>query len=225
MTNLQTSRSVSEARTVLAVRDLAYDVRRPFAPPLPLFHGVSFEIFRGERVALLGPNGSGKTTLLRLLLGLEKPHRGSCERSRELARAGLAYLPENPGLPPFLTVRRFLTWMAGFEGAGSRPALAERFGVEALMRRRIAALSKGELKRVALLALTAADAALFLLDEPLDGLDEEGIEAFAEWTAERAARGSAFLFSTHLYAALDGLADRTLRLAGARDRAPCGSTP
>lgn len=212
---------------LLEARDLGFRFRRSLAsPPAVLFEGVSLHAARGERVALIGPNGSGKTTLLRLLTGLENPQRGCCER--RVSPGDLAYLPENPRLYPFLRVRGFLDWMGGFEAPGQRGAWrgeAQAFGVAALTRRRLGDLSKGELKRVALAALAASDAQLFLLDEPLDGLDEAGLAAFSRWMVERAAQGCAFVFSTHLCVSLEGLADRSVRLGGraSAQPAPCRS--
>jgi ABC-type transport system involved in cytochrome bd biosynthesis fused ATPase/permease subunit len=166
--------------------------------------GVSLAFELGQPLVLSGPNGSGKSTVLRLLAGLGTPGRGVVSvGGTDLAtldgaawRAGVAYLPQSPHLPEGMTIEEVMHVLAlDASPAAIREAL-ERVGVlDTLLARasdaplavRVAVLSTGQRKRVALARVLLADAQLVLLDEPDANLDADGVAMVARITEELAA--------------------------------------
>jgi heme exporter protein A len=162
--------------------------------------GQHLALAPGGAVWLRGRNGSGKTSLLRVLAGLSAPHEGQVWRAPDLATL---YIGHSNALKDDLTVAenlQFLVQLCGLDRSAQRQAHAlQSWG---LWRRRqlpARSLSQGLRRRVALARLAlAAGKALWLLDEPFDALDDEGIgQLRAELEAHR-ARGGACVLSSHL---------------------------
>lgn len=181
--------------------------------------GISLALPAGQAVGLLGLNGAGKTTLLKLMAGLLWPDRGRVEvlgHPPRLARARIAYLPERDGLPAWLT-----PWEAARMMAGLYPDFRPRRYREVLdflevPGRPLKALSKGQRARLALALVLAREAPLYLLDEPLGGLDlisrDRILKALVrEWREE-----ATLVLSTHEVAEAEGLFDRVLFLREGR---------
>jgi len=181
---------------------------------------LSFEVARGEIVALLGPNGGGKTTTMRMLAGLIAPTSGSVTVDRvaltrasgSLLRARIGFLTESPGLWDRLTVRENLRVyaelyaVAGPERAIDR--LLQTFDLGDHADARAAELSKGMRQKVARSRALLHDPAVLLLDEPTSGLDPEIRRSVRGLLAERRAAGCAILVSTHNLDEAERVADR-----------------
>lgn len=131
---------------------------------------------RHRRLAILGPSGSGKSLTLKIIAGIEP-----CDRGKVLvggadistvapAARGIAYVPQNYGLFPHLTVAEQLKFPLGADPALAK-AWVERLGLRGLERRRPQALSLGQQQRVALARALVRPARLLLLDEPFSALD------------------------------------------------------
>lgn len=194
--------------------------------PRPILRAVDLAVAPRETVALLGPNGSGKTTLLRIAATIARPDAGrvvvggvDARRFGELARARLAYAPQNAPVYAELTVAEHLAWWGRLRGARVERADVERAladaGLARMSRERGVALSRGQRQRLVLAMSFLGDPPLLLLDEPFTGLDGEG----QEWLEARLAarRGStATLVAWHDADAARRLADRRLRLADGR---------
>lgn len=177
-----------------------------------LLRGLSFVLAPGEVLHLRGRNGAGKTSLLEILAGLRQPLEG---RLRKPDADALHWLGHKNALNPALTVLENLRWWCGLNAApvsAILPAL-ERVGMETLRHRPCRTLSAGQKRRAALARLLLAPRPLWLLDEPLSGLDVDGIERFAELLATHARSGGAAIVTSHqpLAAGLPGL--RLLELA------------
>jgi ABC-type Fe3+/spermidine/putrescine transport system ATPase subunit/ABC-type sulfate transport system permease component len=131
---------------------------------------------RSRRLAILGPSGSGKSLTLRLIAGIEEVDRaaiavgGQKLEALPPARRGIAYVPQNYGLFPHLTVSEQLSFPAGAEPNRARHWL-QRLGLAGLEGRYPAALSLGQQQRVALARALVRPARLILLDEPFSALD------------------------------------------------------
>ncbi|MCS7057313.1 MAG: ABC transporter ATP-binding protein [Meiothermus sp.] len=140
--------------------------------------GVSLALYPGELLALLGPNGAGKSTLVQLLPGLRRPDAGQVwlfggSPQDAHNRMHLGVTPQQTDLPPTLRVAEVLELVrTHFPRPAPTAELAERFGLEGLLKRQCGGLSGGEKRGVAL-ALAFAGNPRLVLDEPTTGLDVE----------------------------------------------------
>lgn len=169
-----------------------------------LVEGLTLTVSSGEAVHLTGPNGSGKSTVLETAAGLRQPWEGRVQRP-----VALHWLGHRNGLAGTLTARENLEAWAGLQadiGLGVNEALAA-WGVPLRGRRLCRQLSAGQRRRTALARLLMARRTLWILDEPLDGLDAEGLERFQRIAAEHLKAGGGMLITSHqpLPAALPGV--------------------
>lgn len=201
-----------------------------FSRPVRALDGVSLEVAPGSALGLIGLNGAGKSTLLRVLLGYVRPTAGRAEIEgappRDYAeRHGVAYVPERVAIPGQWTVRGALEAYAALGGlgadSGDRVASAmARLGLDELADRRVRALSKGNLQRLAIAQALLGDRRLMVLDEPTDGLDPVWIAELraivAEWRAADPAR--VVLVASHNLPEIERLTERALVLHRGRVR-------
>jgi predicted ABC-type transport system involved in lysophospholipase L1 biosynthesis ATPase subunit len=199
--------------------------------PVHALRGVSVEVRRGERVALLGKSGSGKSTLLNLLGGLDRPSAGSVEvGGRDLARLGgnelarhrlatVGMIFQSFNLVPSRTALENVELPMVFAGrprrerrAAARRAL-EAVGLGGRLDHRPAELSGGEMQRVAIARALVNGPAVLLADEPTGNLDSATAgEVVALLTAHVRAHGTTLVLVTHDEDLARGCTDRTLRL-------------
>ena len=184
----------------LAARDLA--CRRG---DRLLFRGLSLELGAGDALYLSGPNGIGKTSLLRILAGLLRPFAGSIERS-----GTIGMVDGRAALDPQLPLGKALEFWAGLDGCGALDTAAERLGLANLLDVPVRYLSTGQTKRAALARLLAQDAGIWLLDEPLNGLDVEGVALVEALVADHCTAGGIAVVASHQPVALPG--DKVLAL-------------
>lgn len=161
-----------------------------------LFTDLEFALDAGDLLHLRGRNGAGKTTLLETLCGLRRPAAGELRAPEPSA---LHWLGHRNALNPALTPLENLEFWCGLNGVDARavlPAL-ERTGVARLRYRACRTLSAGQKRRTALARLLLSRRVLWLLDEPLDGLDADGLALFATLLAEHLDGGGAALVTSH----------------------------
>ena len=178
-----------------------------------VLHDVSLQIAPGEIVTILGPNGSGKSTLLRALLGI-LPLSGG----RILRQAGLriGYVPQRLMIDRTMpiTVRRFLSLPVRVTDAAATEALA-RVGMAGHGKDQMTALSGGQLQRVLLARALLAKPQILMLDEPTQGLDQQGEAAFYRLIEEvRRDTGAAVLMISHDLHVVMAASDRVICLNG-----------
>jgi heme exporter protein A len=184
--------------------------------PRLLFQDLSFNVKAGEALVLRGANGSGKTSLLRVLAGLTKPDGGHATWDGDPVPRGIAiYQGHANALKDDFTAAENLADALAFDGvavsnddqaqAMEKVGLAERHHV--LARR----LSQGQKRRVGLARLLLANKLLWLLDEPTNALDAEGVALFEGIVNTHLAQGGMACIATHLPLAF-GNAGRDLML-------------
>lgn len=158
-----------------------------------LFEDLDLRLGAGEGAHLTGPNGSGKSSLIRLAAGLLRAERGSVRGGRlALASDALALDAEIP-------LRRALSFWARLGGASDPldDTLA-KLGLERLADVPVRLLSTGQAKRAALARVVASGAPLWLLDEPVNGLDDDGVMRLNAIVAEHRRAGGAVLAASHV---------------------------
>lgn len=177
--------------------------------------GVDLELAAGEAFGLVGANGAGKTTLIKCLLDLASYDAGAIEifgvaARNPAARRRLAYLPERFNPPYYLRGREFLATM--FELAGERydAARVERLLAELELDRGalgqpVRTLSKGMTQKLGLAGCLAVARDLYVLDEPMSGLDPAARVAVKSLLARLAAEGRTLLFTSHVLADVEEL--------------------
>lgn len=174
-----------------------------------LFKGVSLEVRAGQAVWLRGRNGRGKTSLLRLAAGLAVPEAGRvCWGGVDVRRASdyapvRVYIGHANALKEDLTVSESLQFLARLHGrAHDAPALQaalQRVGMGSRRDAPVRTLSQGQRRRAALARLALErTASLWILDEPYDALDVDGIDVVNRLLHEQLARGGSVLLTSHL---------------------------
>jgi ABC-2 type transport system ATP-binding protein len=194
---------------------------------LTAVHDLSFRVARGEVLGLVGPNGAGKTSTLRCLGGVLPPTRGTIRVAGHdlaadpvAAKLALAFLPDEPKLFEYLTVREHLNLVARLYGVRDWDARAGALLDELELGGKADALP-GELSRGMKQKLIIAcgflhDPLLVLLDEPLTGLDPLGIRKMKRSLRARAEAGAAIVLSSHLLPLVEELCHRVLVIVGGR---------
>jgi heme exporter protein A len=183
----------------LAVRDLACQ-----RGDRVLFSGLSLTLEPGQALQVRGPNGVGKSSLLRIVAGLLRPLAGAVDRE-----GGVALLDERPALDPHLPLGRALAFWERLDGAAGHPA---RLGLADLLDVPVRYLSTGQRKRAALLRLLGQAAPIWLLDEPLNGLDTAAVGVVETLAAEHCAAGGICVMASHQAFTLSNAA--AIELAG-----------
>lgn len=159
-----------------------------------LFRGLDLALQGGDALHVAGPNGIGKTSLLRILAGLLRPFAGV------VARTGtIALLDEKPALDPQVPLAAALAFWADLDGVGSpvRESCAERAGLAHLGDVPVRYLSTGQRKRAALARMHSQNAPIWLLDEPLNGLDAEGVKLAEALVSEHLSCGGIAVVASH----------------------------
>jgi heme exporter protein A len=167
-----------------------------------LFRGLSFALAPGRALQVTGANGTGKSSLLRVLAGLLRPLGGSVTRE-----GALALLDERPALDGDLPLGRALAFWTRLDG-GHPPV--GYLGLDELLDVPVRYLSTGQRKRAALARLAGQDAPVWLLDEPLNGLDREAVALTEALVAEHCAAGGIAVIASHQQFALPGLTELAL---------------
>ena len=154
-----------------------------------LFEDLDLELGSGEALHLTGPNGSGKSRRIRLAAGLLQAERGVVRRS------GLALADDAPALDRELPLARALAFWTG--DSGRTMQAMEALDLTRLEHVPVRLLSTGQAKRAALARVAASGAPLWLLDEPLNGLDRDGVKRLDALVSAHLESGGAVLAASH----------------------------
>lgn len=181
---------------------------------------VSFQVPRGEIMAVMGPNGAGKSTLLKLLSGLMKASKGKVtwqgSNVKNEGRPAMGMLSHQTYLYSSLTGKENLYFYGSITGREITPAQIEdvlqKVGLEWDGDEEVGRYSRGMQQRLAMARLLLQDPEIILLDEPQTGLDQAGLKLLCEFIRQWKADGKAMVLVTHSCDDIFGLVDRLLIL-------------
>ena len=197
---------------VLECKDLCKQYGR-----MPALDHVSFAVEPGHIVGLLGPNGSGKTTLIKLANGLLTPTAGSilvCGTEPGVeSHAQVSYLPERTAIPTWMSTEQLVHFYQDFYQDFRKEAAEEmlhHLGIQP--RQRIKQMSKGTREKVQLIMVMSRAAKLYLLDEPIGGVDPATRDYILSTIIGNYNPEGAVMISTHLISDVEKVLDEVLFL-------------
>jgi len=190
---------------------------------------LSLEVRTGEVFGFLGPNGAGKSTTIKIVMGLLRPTSGSVSVFGKpvqdaQSRLKVGFLPENPAFYDFLTAREYLQFvgrtfaMTDQAVTSASAKLLELLDLTKAADRQMRGYSKGMIQRLGLAQAMLHDPDLYILDEPMSGLDPVGRSLVKEIIKDLKSRGKTVFFSTHITADIEVVCDRVGIVAGGRLR-------
>ena len=201
---------------VLECKDLCKQYGR-----MPALDHVSFAVEPGHIVGLLGPNGSGKTTLIKLANGLLTPTAGSilvCGTEPGVeSHAQVSYLPERTAIPTWMSTEQLVDFYQDFYQDFRKEAAEEmlhHLGIQP--RQRIKQMSKGTREKVQLIMVMSRAAKLYLLDEPIGGVDPATRDYILATIIGNYNPEAAVVISTHLIADVEKVLDEVLFISQGR---------
>lgn len=192
--------------------------------PREVLHGISFEARSGRVTGFVGPNGAGKSSALRILLDLDRANAGTTSiagcRYRDLRRplTQVGSMLDGAGAHPSRTARAHLAWVAASNGI-SRSRIDEVLEIAGLTHaahRRVRTFSLGMGQRLGIATALLGDPSTLVLDEPVNGLDPEGVRWIRGLLRERASAGGTVLLSSHLMSELAEVADDVVVISAGR---------
>ena len=177
--------------------------------------GISFTIEPGRIVGLLGPNGSGKTTLIKLANGLLVPTAGELWINGRApgteSHAMVSYLPERTSLPLWMTVKQLQDFYEDFYADFQRERSEEMLDrLEISAKQRMKHMSKGTREKVQLILAMSRQAKLYLLDEPIGGVDPAARDYILDTIIRNYNPEASVIISTHLIADVEKVLDEVL---------------
>ena len=178
---------------------------------------LDFFLPRGRIVGLLGPNGSGKTTLLKLACGLLQPSSGNIKIDGELpgihSKSITAYLPDKPYLNDWMRVHELVKFFDEFyvDFRDERAfEMLQALGID--KHARLKTLSKGNQEKVQLILVMSREAQLYLLDEPIGGVDPAAREYIINTIIGNYSENATVLISTHIISDIERVLDEVIFL-------------
>jgi ABC-2 type transport system ATP-binding protein len=185
---------------------------------------LSFAVRPGQVTGFVGPNGAGKSTTMRMILGLDAPDAGAAlvggrrYRSLRTPLRHVGALLDAAAVHPGRRARDHLLWMAHYNGLPRRRVddLLDVVGLASVARKRAGGFSLGMRQRLGIAAALLGDPPVLIFDEPVNGLDPEGIHWIRGFLRSLAAEGRAILVSSHLMSELEDTADHLIVIGRGR---------
>lgn len=187
----------------------------------PALENVNLAIEPGRVIGLLGPNGSGKTTLIKLVNGLLSPTSGCVlingEKPGVESKAQVSYLSDKPALAPWMNVQQLMDFFSDFYADFQRDRaeeMLERLGIDKKLR--IKQMSKGTIEKVQLIMVMSRKAKLYLLDEPIGGVDPATRDYILDTIIRNYNPDASVIISTHLIADVEQVLDDVIFIQNGR---------
>jgi ABC-2 type transport system ATP-binding protein len=185
---------------------------------------LSFTVGDGRVTGFLGPNGAGKSTTMRLIVGLDAPSSGHITvngrpyHDRRFPLREVGALLEAKAIHPSRSARNHLRWLAQSNGISHRRVdeVLEQVGIAAVARKRAGTFSLGMNQRLGIAAALLGDPEVLLLDEPVNGLDPEGIQWVRRLLRSLATEGRTVFVSSHLMSEMALTADHLIVIGKGR---------
>jgi len=185
---------------------------------------LSFTVEPGRVTGFVGPNGAGKSTTMRMVLGLDRPDAGTAliggrdYRTLRTPLCRVGALLDAAAIHPARTARDHLLWQAHSNGlpAGRVDAVLDTVGMTSAARRPAGGFSLGMRQRLGIAAALLGDPPTLMFDEPVNGLDPEGVQWIRGLLRSFAAEGRAVLVSSHLMSELEDSADHLVVIGRGR---------
>ncbi|HJB14228.1 MAG TPA: ABC transporter ATP-binding protein [Candidatus Oscillibacter excrementigallinarum] len=181
----------------------------------PALNHVNLAVEPGRIVGLLGPNGSGKTTLIKLANGLLTPSEGEVlvcgMRPGKESHKSVSYLPERTCIPTWMSVKQLMDFYGDFYQDFNRKAAEEMLShLNIRLTQRIKQMSKGNREKVQLIMVMSRAAKLYLLDEPIGGVDPATRDYILSTIIGNYNPEAAVILSTHLIADVEKVLDEVI---------------
>jgi ABC-2 type transport system ATP-binding protein len=197
------------------------NVSKTYNGKIKAVDGLTLTVPAGEIVGFLGPNGAGKTTTLKIVAGILAPDSGNVRvcgmdvsRQPLEVKRRIGYVPDNPDWFLRLKGVEYLNFMADMYGVSTAlrreriGAHAERFGLADVLSDPLQQYSHGMRQKIVLMGALVHDPEVFILDEPLTGLDPKASFTLKEILRDHARRNRTVFFSTHVLDVAERLCDR-----------------
>jgi ABC-2 type transport system ATP-binding protein len=209
----------------------AHQLTKRFAEK-PAVDGIDFVVESGRVTGFLGPNGAGKSTTMRMILGLDAPSSGTVSVNGHRYATSPAPLREIGALldahaiHPGRSARDHLRWMAASNGIPTTRVgeVLDLVGLESVAGQRAGRFSLGMGQRLGIAAAMLGDPPVVVLDEPVNGLDPEGIRWVRTFARQLADEGRTVFISSHLMSEMALMADHLLVIGRGRILADCSMT-
>lgn len=193
---------------------------------------VSFQVKAGEILGFLGPNGAGKSTIIKCVVGIQPVTKGSIEingydiqKQPEMAKAQFGFVPDHYALYEKLTGREYLNYIADLYNVEKKDRderlskLLKSLNMEHAIDNKIATYSHGMKQKIAIMSALVHNPKLWILDEPLTGLDPTSIFEVKECMKQHAKAGNIVFFSSHIIDIVEKICDRIVIIKNGKIRA------
>ncbi len=180
-------------------------------------NNIDLQLERGKIIGLLGPNGSGKTTLIKILSGILTPSSGDLKISGKNigieTKKIVSYLPEKTYLSDWMTVQQTLNFFKDFyEDFSIETALDMLQRLNIQPSEKLRTMSKGTREKVQLILVMSRNAELYLLDEPIGGVDPAARDYILKTIISNFNENASVLISTHLISDVENVLDDVIFL-------------
>lgn len=199
------------------------NVTKVYNKTIKAVNNVSFEVRGGEIVGFTGPNGSGKTTTIKMLTGILPPDKGEIKingfdikKNMIQAKSSIGYIADSPDMFLRLKGIEFLNFIADVYKVSNDDRkkrvneLAERFELTDALSSPMMSYSHGMRQKLMVIAALVHNPPVWILDEPMTGLDPKSSYELKEMMREHAKKGNAVFFSTHVLEVAEKLCDKVI---------------